>query len=98
MLYWLSSNDIQEKELELMLDSELKSSDSFIYLTATQNIKQMRLNSVLLAPTLKSKPTSTFIEFLQSISSAIYHEQGVYVNLKIVHHSNLKSVSKHSTY
>lgn len=54
MIKWLSSNDIQAKELELTLHFELNKK-AFIYLTATQSIKRMRCTSVLLSPILRSR-------------------------------------------
>lgn len=96
MIYWLSSNDIQAKELELALYNELNNK-SFIYLTATQSVKRMRCASNLLSSILHSKDeqlnTFTAIEFVQAISRPIYGEKVVlsnadqrYILAKVIQH------------
>lgn len=83
MFYWLSSNDIQAKELELNLYSELNKKE-FIYLTATQSIKRMRCASELLSALMHSKGEHpniyTATEFIKAVSKPIYGEKGVLSN------------------
>lgn len=84
MIYWLTSEDIQAQELEMALHSELNKAKSFIYLTATQNIKRMRCSSALLSPIFSSmleQPNIfTAIDFVQVVSRPIHKEGGILTN------------------
>lgn len=81
-MYLLSHSDIQNKDLELVIASELSKANNFIYLTATQNMKNMRADSPYLtkcfSPFKQENATANLFsvtEFVQHISKQAYESR-----------------------
>lgn len=82
MMYFLSHNDIQDNALELIISSELSKANNFIYLTATQNLKNMRAESSCLSLKLipyksgnKFANLYSITEFLLNVSQQTYESK-----------------------
>lgn len=78
MIFWIESDDIQATELEQYLHSVLLSHSNFLYLTATQNIKRMRIDSEVIGGVLQGNEHSaiqnlyTSSEFVQTKSRQVF--------------------------
>lgn len=83
MIYFLSHNDIQDKEFELKIADELSKHQNFLYFTATQSLKTIRKNSGYLSSLVipydfenANANLYSITEFVQNISRNVYKDGG----------------------
>ncbi|MDD2476699.1 MAG: hypothetical protein PHI32_12420 [Dysgonamonadaceae bacterium] len=88
MIYLISHNDIQDKSLEIAVLSNLEKFENLTYLTATQNLKDLRTASpdlsIKLLPFKKDQNCKANLfsvtEYLQKISREVYLSKGYLSN------------------
>ena len=87
MIYFIAHSDIQSKAVELTIASEISKVKKFVYLTATQNLKNLRADSPILSSAFmpyKNDDTEANLysisDFIQYAAKRTYDSKGYLSN------------------